>query len=209
MSKQNSRNFETDFASELKTITTHFNEHREVLEVTEQRTIDDIHRAVTLITDCLVNGGCLFWCGNGGSAADSQHLAAELVGRFNHDRPPLRSIALTTDSSVLTCIANDYHFEEIFARQITAVGRPGDVLVAISTSGRSINILNALDAARQLQVTTIGILGSGGGDAASRADVAVIVPSNSTARIQEMHILIGHIICDLLEQHACQTVPMR
>lgn len=208
MSKQDHIKLKTDLALELKTIATHFYEHREVLEATEQKTIRDIHRAVTLMADCLVNGGCLFWCGNGGSAADSQHLAAELVGRFKHDRPPLRSIALTTDSSVLTCVANDYHFEEIFARQITAVGRPGDILVAISTSGKSTNIIKALDAARQRQVTTIGILGSEGGDAASRADLTVIVPSNSTARIQEMHILIGHIICDLLEQHACQTAPM-
>lgn len=208
MNKKNSLKVKTDLALEERTIATHFREHQEVLEATEQKTIREIHRAVRLMADCLVNGGCLFWCGNGGSAADSQHLAAELVGRFNHDRPPLRAIALTTDSSVLTCIANDYHFEEIFARQITAIGRPGDVLIAISTSGKSTNILKALDAARQRQVTTIGILGSYGGDAASKADVAVIVPSTSTARIQEMHILIGHIMCDLLEQHACQTASI-
>ena len=152
------------------------------------------------ISESLANGGTLFWCGNGGSAADSQHLAAELVGRFKKDRKALRSIALTTDTSVLTCVANDYSYEDVFSRQIEALARDGDVLLAISTSGSSENVLQALKAAKKLGVKTAALLGKDGGQAKALADVAIVIPSDSTARIQEAHILIGHILCDLIEQ---------
>ena len=152
------------------------------------------------IASALANGSTVFWCGNGGSAADSQHLAAELVGRFKKDRRPLRSVALTTDTSVLTCVANDYSYEDIFARQVEALSRPGDVLVGISTSGQSENILRAVKMARSLGLQTIGLLGKDGGVAKDLVDQAIVIPSESTARIQESHILIGHILCDLIEQ---------
>ena len=148
----------------------------------------------------LSSGGTIFWCGNGGSAADSQHLAAELVGRFKKNRRALRSIALTTDSSVLTCVANDYSYDDVFARQIEALGRPGDVLVGISTSGNSENVLRALRVAKEMALTTIALLGKDGGAAKGLADQALLIPSDSTARIQEAHILIGHILCALIEQ---------
>ncbi len=152
------------------------------------------------IAESLAKGGTLLWCGNGGSAADSQHLAAEFVGRFKKDRKALRSIALTTDTSILTCIANDYSYEDIFSRQLEALARSGDVLVVISTSGNSENILRALNAAKELEIKTIALLGKDGGLAAAHADLAIVIPSDSTARIQEAHILIGHILCDLVEQ---------
>lgn len=161
---------------------------------------DSIRSAVNKIAQSLSHGGTLFWCGNGGSAADSQHLAAELVGRFKKDRKALRSIALTTDTSVLTCIANDYSYKNIFSRQIEALARAGDVLVAISTSGNSENVMDALKMAKTLDVNTIALLGKDGGLAKSFSDLSIIIPSDSTARIQEAHILIGHILCDLIEQ---------
>ena len=148
----------------------------------------------------LSSGGTIFWCGNGGSAADSQHLAAELVGRFKKNRRALRSIALTTDSSVLTCVANDYSYDDVFARQIEALGRPGDVLVGLSTSGNSENVLRALRVSKEMDLTTIALLGKDGGAAKGLADQALLIPSDSTARIQEAHILIGHILCALIEQ---------
>jgi len=159
-----------------------------------------IKSAGVQIAQSLEHDGTLFWCGNGGSAADSQHLAAELVGRFKKDRKALRSIALTTDTSVLTCVANDYSYEDIFSRQLEALAREGDVLMAISTSGNSENVLRALRVAEELGVKTIALLGKDGGQAKAIADLAIVIPSDSTARIQEAHILIGHILCDLIEQ---------
>ena len=135
-----------------------------------------------------------------GSAADSQHMAAELVGRFKKDRKALRSIALTTDSSILTCIANDYKYEDIFSRQLEALADEGDVLVAISTSGNSQNIKNALKAANRLDVETIALLGNDGGICANLSNVPIVVKCTSTPRIQEAHILIGHIFCELIEK---------
>lgn len=154
-----------------------------------------------LLADSLRAGGKLLACGNGGSAADAQHLASELTGRFLHDRPPLAALALTTDSSALTCIANDYAFDQVFARPLRALGRPGDVLVAISTSGHSANVLRAVQAAREIGMPVIGLLGRDGGAIAPLADVALVVPSPTTARIQEAHILIIHTLCGLVEQH--------
>ncbi|QPF73661.1 D-sedoheptulose 7-phosphate isomerase [Roseateles sp. DAIF2] len=144
-------------------------------------------------------GGKLMFCGNGGSAADSQHLASELTGRFIKDRRPLAAIALSTDSSALTCIGNDYAFDQVFARQLTALARSGDGLVAISTSGNSGNVLRAVEAARVLGVFTLGLLGRDGGQLAGLCDAAIIVPHAVTARIQEAHILIGHTLCGVIE----------
>lgn len=146
-------------------------------------------------------GGKLMFCGNGGSAADSQHLAAELTGRFIKDRRPLAAVALSTDSSALTCIGNDYAFDEVFARQVAALGRSGDVLVAISTSGNSRNVIRAVEEARVLGVSVIGFLGRDGGALKALCDVSIVVPSQSTARVQESHILIGHTLCGLIEEH--------
>ena len=139
-------------------------------------------------------------CGNGGSAADSQHLAAEFTGRFIKDRPPIAAIALSTDTSALTCIANDYSFEAIFARQVQAIGKPGDCLIAISTSGNSGNVLAAVAAAKAIGITCIGLLGRDGGKLKSVCDISIVVPSQVTARIQEAHILIGHSLCGAVEQ---------
>ena len=147
----------------------------------------------------LGNGGKLLFAGNGGSAADAQHLAAELVSRFAYDRPGLPAFALTTDTSVLTAIGNDYGYERLFARQVEAVGGAGDVFFGISTSGRSPNVLNALDAARAKGLLTVGMTGHGGGQMAGRCDHLLRVPSDSTPRIQEGHIAIGHAICEIIE----------
>lgn len=147
----------------------------------------------------LRSGGKILWCGNGGSAADSQHMAAEIVGRFRRERRGLPSIALTTDTSILTSVGNDYGFDAIFARQVEALGAPGDVLVAISTSGNSRNVLAAMETARSLGLTTVAFTGNGGGKMAALADHLFTVDSRETARIQETHILAGHMICDWIE----------
>ena len=184
----------------LETISLHFKDHLNVICAISKLDYGLIGNAAMKMAQTLSNDGTLFWCGNGGSAADSQHLAAELVGRFKKDRKALRSIALTTDTSVLTCVANDYSYEDIFSRQIEALARGGDLLVAISTSGSSENVLQALKASKKLGVKTIALLGKDGGQAKEIADLAIVIPSDSTARIQESHILIGHILCDLIEQ---------
>jgi len=139
-------------------------------------------------------------CGNGGSAADSQHLAAEFTGRFILDRKPLAALALSTDSSALTCIGNDYSFEEVFSRQVFGLGQNGDCLIGISTSGNSKNVIRAVQSANELGMHTIGLLGRDGGELASLCEISIIVPSKVTARIQEAHILIGHTICGAVEQ---------
>jgi D-sedoheptulose 7-phosphate isomerase len=154
-------------------------------------------------------GGKILWCGNGGSAGDSQHLAAELVGRFRRDRRGLASIALTTDSSALTAIANDHGYECVFSRQVEALGAPGDLLVGISTSGNSPNVVAALQAARAQAMVTVGFTGEGGGSLAPLADHLFAVASRDTARIQEAHILAGHMLCDWLELDLIQELPSR
>ena len=176
-----------------------FGEHIKAIEETHEIAFQNIKDAADLIAKSLKSGGTIFWCGNGGSAADSQHIAAEFVGRFKKDRKPLRSIALTTDTSVLTCIANDYSFKEIFSRQVDALGRKGDVLVAISTSGKSENIKQALIHAKKKGIKSIGLFGNNGGVCKKNTDISIIVPSNITARIQEAHILIEHLLCELVE----------
>ena len=145
-------------------------------------------------------GGTLFFAGNGGSAADAQHLATEYVVRYQTSRPPLRALALTTDTSLLTACANDMGFDEVFARQLDALARPGDVLSLHSTSGESPNVIRAAQAARARGVTVIALVGKSGGQLAALADVALVVPSDDTARIQELHLAIEHVICDVVEE---------
>jgi len=152
----------------------------------------------------VASGGKILWLGNGGSAADSQHLAAELVGRFARERLALPSIALTTDTSILTALGNDYGFEQVFARQIMALCRPEDLVVAISTSGNSPNVLGAVRAAVALGAYTVGLTGAGGGQLRELVHACLAVPSNVTARVQEAHILIGHMLCECVEA-ACTS----
>ena len=154
-----------------------------------------VQKATQIIVDALKNGGRILICGNGGSAADSQHFAAELSGRYKTERTPLAGIAITTDTSALTAIGNDYGYDEVFARQCGALGRKGDVLVGISTSGNSKNVLNAFEVAKKIGMATIGFSGKGGGKMNEICDLNLVVPSDDTARIQEMHILIIHTIC--------------
>ena len=152
------------------------------------------------VTQRMRIGGCVYFCGNGGSAADAQHLAAELQGRFLHDRTPFASVALGTNSSSITAIGNDYHFDEIFSRQLLGLGRANDVLIALSTSGNSRNIIRAIEVARDLRIYALGLTGQGGGAMASICDDCLKVPSDHTARIQEMHIGIGHSLCEIVER---------
>jgi D-sedoheptulose 7-phosphate isomerase len=173
---------------------------------TKQRTLElatpVIIRAAGALAACLDDGGKILVCGNGGSAADAQHFAAELLNRFEIERRPLAAIALTTDTSTLTAIANDYRFEEIFSKQVLALGKNPDILFAISTSGNSPNILRAITAARERHMLTVALTGRGGGqvgDLLNETDIEIRVPSDSTARIQETHILIIHCICDLVD----------
>ena len=182
----------------MQIIESHFNDHAILLNKMPLlfKDIDNISR---ILINCLKKKKTIFWCGNGGSASDSQHLAGELVGRFIGDRKPLKSIALNADSAVMTCIVNDYGYEHLFSRQIEGLGSKGDVLIGISTSGNSINVLNALKSAKNIGINTIGLLGNGGGKANKIVDNSIIIPSKTTARIQEMHILVGHVLCDLIE----------
>lgn len=145
-------------------------------------------------------GNKVLLAGNGGSAADAQHIAAEFVSRFYFDRPALPSMALTTDTSILTAIGNDYGYQKLFRRQLEANGQPGDVFIAISTSGNSPNILEALDACREIGITSVGLTGAGGGSMAARCDLCIKIPSDSTPRIQETHIVVGHTICAYIEE---------
>jgi D-sedoheptulose 7-phosphate isomerase len=156
--------------------------------------------AAETIAAALSQGQKLMLCGNGGSAADCQHIAAEFTGRFINDRRPLAALALSTDSSALTCIANDYSFDDVFYRQVLALGQKGDCLLAISTSGNSRNVIRAAEAARDTGIRTIGMLGRDGGRLKELCDVAIVVPSATTARIQEAHIFIGHTLCGLVER---------
>jgi D-sedoheptulose 7-phosphate isomerase len=164
-----------------------------------RREAEHIAEAANVIVKCLRAGGKLIAFGNGGSAADAQHIAAEFVGRYRAQRRALAAIALTTDSSALTAIGNDYGFEEIFARQLEAIGKPGDVVLAISTSGNSPNILRGLECAKKLGMVSIGLTGGTGGKMRSQVDLCLCVPSDSTPRIQEAHILIIHILSGFVE----------
>jgi D-sedoheptulose 7-phosphate isomerase len=155
--------------------------------------------AIQALLSCVTSGGKVLACGNGGSAADAQHFAAEFVGRFERERPELAALALTTDSSILTAIANDYQFEQVFAKQVRALGQSGDVLLAISTSGHSPNVIAAIEAAHERDMTVVALTGKGGGrmpQVLSETDVHICVPHDRTARIQEVHLLVLHCLCD-------------
>jgi D-sedoheptulose 7-phosphate isomerase len=177
-------------------------EHLDVVrELTALRPV--LETIATMMSDAILAGRKIFWLGNGGSAADAQHLSAELVGRFRRERRALPSIALTTNTSILTAIGNDYGYEQVFRRQVEALCEAGDVLVGISTSGNSPNVSSALQAARELGACAVAFTGEAGGAAARCADIALRIPSADTARIQEAHILCGHMLCDWIEQNVC------
>ena len=160
----------------------------------------DVERVVALCTAALRGGRKIIFCGNGGSAAQAQHLAAELVGRYKIDRPAMNALSLTVDTSNLTAIANDYGYDTVFARQLEGVGRPGDVLIGLSTSGNSRNVLLAFEKARKMGIHTVALVGRGGGRMGAEAELAISVPADSSAHIQEMHIALGHLVCDLIEK---------
>jgi D-sedoheptulose 7-phosphate isomerase len=176
-----------------------FAEHRQVTASTDAALADAFAGVLAACAASLRAGGKVLFIGNGGSAADAQHLATELTVRYKRDRAPIAAIALTTDTSTLTAAGNDFGFDQIFARQVAALGRPGDVLIALSTSGNSPNVLAALRQAKAMGMITIGFSGRTGGDMSMLLDHALLVPSETTARIQEMHILLGHMLCGALE----------
>jgi len=173
---------------------------------TKQKILNDdailgaIEDAAAACVDAYRRGNKTLLAGNGGSAADAQHIAAELVGRYGFDRPSIPSLALTTDTSNLTAIGNDYGFDKVFSRQLEGMGVEGDVFFGISTSGNSRNVINAFESAKSKGIMTIALVGRDGGIMAQMADIAIVVPSNATPRIQESHILIGHILCDVIEK---------
>ena len=160
---------------------------------------DMFSQSAEIFAKALEQGNTIFWCGNGGSASESSHLAVELIGRFKNNRRPLPSVSLNSDTAAITCIANDFGYDEIFARQLEGLAKKGDVLVVLSTSGKSENILRALRKGKELGVTTIALLGKGGGEAVSLADYSIVINSSETARIQELHLLIGHTFCEFAE----------
>lgn len=187
--------------NKINNIVIQFNESIEVksASLNDKNLIQDISDSIDKIVSALGKKKKLLVAGNGGSAADSQHFVAELVGRYNFDRPPLNALALTTDTSVLTCVGNDYSYEDIFSRQIEGLGSDGDVFFAISTSGNSPNIIKALKKASSLGILTIGLTGRDGGLMKNLCDICICVKSNSTPRIQETHLLIEHVICAMVE----------
>ena len=170
-----------------------------LIQLTESDLPQKMEQCAAYIEKALAEGHKVLFCGNGGSAADCQHLAAEFVGRFQKERKGLPAIALTVDTSILTSVANDYGYDSVFARQIQALGTPGDVLVGISTSGNSKNVLLAIKEAKEKGIICIGMTAGGGGQMAKVCDICLAVPTGVTARAQEMHILMGHILCELVD----------
>jgi D-sedoheptulose 7-phosphate isomerase len=166
--------------------------------------IDSIFEISLLMIDCLRKGGKVIVFGNGGSASDSQHIAAELVGRFKRDRSALAGIALTTNTSILTSLANDYGYDVVFSRQVEALGKKNDVALGISTSGKAKNVALGIKQAKKMGIKTVALSGGDGGEIVKLADLSLLVPSKVTARIQEAHITIAHIICEMIEQELCQ-----
>lgn len=183
-------------------INRHFDDSAQLKLKASQLLAMPIARAVELMAASLLSNGKVLACGNGGSAADSQHFAAELLNRFEKERPPLAAVALTTDTSTLTSIANDYAFEQVFAKQVRALGQAGDVLLAISTSGNSPNVIAAIAAAREREMRVVALTGKGGGKMAglmTDEDVHICAPADRTARIQEVHLLVLHCLCDAID----------
>ncbi len=177
----------------------HFNEHSRVVLDSVAVLMEALETHARWVSETLVSGGRLFFCGNGGSAADAQHLAAEYVVRFERNRRGLSAMALTTDTAVLTAVGNDFGYEQIFARQIEALSSKGDLLILLSSSGLSTNLVTAAQQARTLDVRTIGLLGRGGGSLRDEVDLPIVVPTDSIARAQELHLLIGHAVCDVVD----------
>jgi D-sedoheptulose 7-phosphate isomerase len=170
------------------------------LILNDSELLSKVEKAAELITETYKQGGRVYFCGNGGSAADAQHLAAELSGRFYFDRPPLAAEALHVNTSYMTAVANDYSYDVVFSREVEAFCKEGDVLIGISTSGNSANVLKAFEVATRKKVSIIAMTGEGGGKMASECDILIDVPSNDTPRIQESHIMLGHIICQKVEE---------
>jgi D-sedoheptulose 7-phosphate isomerase len=183
-------------------IRSHFADSAQLKLAAAEALAPEIARAAVLMTECLLGDGKILACGNGGSASDAQHFAAEMIGRFERERPELPAISLATDTSILTAIANDYEYAQVFAKQVRALGAAGDVLLAISTSGNSANVVAAVDAARERGMRIVALTGKGGGrvgELLSADDVHVCVPHSVTARIQELHILAIHCMCDVID----------
>lgn len=183
-------------------ITTHLRESAALKSKIDDQCADSILMAARAVARSLTTSGKLMLCGNGGSAADAQHLAGEFVNRLTKQfpRPPMAALALTTDTSCLTAVGNDFGFEQVFERQVLALGRAGDTLLAISTSGQSENLVRAVKSAAEMRIETIGLLGQNGGRLSSLVDIAIVVPSDDVQHIQEAHLTIGHILCDLVER---------
>ncbi|MEA3289716.1 MAG: D-sedoheptulose 7-phosphate isomerase [Campylobacterota bacterium] len=183
------------------TIIDEFNSHLETINKVINSMQSSVSEASKMIVDTLKNGNKVLLCGNGGSAADAQHIAAELTGRYKRERRGLPGIALTTDTSALTAIGNDYGYDRVFDRQVEALANCGDLIIGISTSGNSKNVISALELARSLGCKTVGLSGRDGGDMNEVCDINLVVPSDNTPRIQEMHILIGHTICQIVDDN--------
>lgn len=186
-----------EMESDLKAI---ISEHVSLTQTIPKKHLSDILTVVRWAIEAFSNGNKIVFAGNGGSAADAQHLAAEFIGRFEQNRRSLPAIALTTDSSVLTAVSNDFGFDTVFARQVEGLMHPGDIFYAISTSGNSENVVQAVEACRNIPCRTVGLLGRNGGKLKDMVDLALIIESNNTARVQEIHEIIGHIICFLVEK---------
>ncbi len=180
-------------------------EHAVLLDRVSRQLPPKIEEVGKLLCESFGKGGRLLTFGNGGSAADAQHLAEELMGKFLRDRRPLPATSLCADGTAMTCIANDFGYAEVFARQVQALARPGDVVMGFSTSGNSENVLRGLRAAKEKGATTVGLLGRDGGKAAALADHAIVVPGNVTSHIQEMHVIIVHLLCDIVDRWAAGT----
>lgn len=186
----------------LNFISKNIDEHKKAIQIISKKTfLIKIFTAAKIISNSIKKNKTIFWCGNGGSASDSMHLSAELIGRFKKKRRPFKSISLANDAAALTCIANDYGFENIYSRQIEALGGSGDVLIAISTSGKSKNIINSINIAHKKKMRVITLLGNNGGRCKKKKNLNLIIGLKTTSRIQEMHILVGHILCDLIENN--------
>lgn len=184
-------------------LATHFEDNIAATRRSLECLVEPLSQAIDLCFGCVTNNAKILACGNGGSAADAQHFIAELVGRFERERLPLAGIALNTDTSIMTAVGNDYGFDQIFSRQVNALGQPGDVLVAISTSGNSTNVMQAIEAAHEREMRVIAITGKGGGQISGMLldnDIQLCVPHDRTMRIQEVHILLLHILCDGIDR---------
>ena len=190
----------TEVSLTIENVQEQLKESAQIKDIIRDKFSETILATAKLMIESLQSGGKLMICGNGGSAADSQHFAAEMIGRLRRDRDPIPAIALSTDTSILTAVGNDYSFDVVFSKQVEALGSAGDVLVAISTSGKSQNVVKAVQAARAKNMHTVALLGHQGGELADMADHVIVVPSNVSQRIQEGHITIIHIWCDLIEE---------